>query len=105
VIDVTAMDFEDHFDLIICLYVLEHVYDVNTAAQNLHHALRSGGRLVVSVPHVYPYHDEPIDYWRFTEHSLRRLLAGFEQVTVRAKGMRRFPKGLFAIATKGTGPT
>ena len=102
VVDVTSMEFEDRFDLIICLYVLEHVYDVHSAAARLHRALRPGGRLVLAVPHVYPYHDEPIDFWRFTEHSLRRLLERFDQVTVQAKGMRRFPKGLYVIATKAT---
>ena len=105
VVDVTSMDLEDRFDLIICLYVLEHVYDVSAAAENLHRALRPGGRLLLAVPHLYPYHDEPIDFWRFTEHSLRRLLERFDRVTVKAKGMRRFPRGLYVIATKGPGPT
>ena len=82
------------------MYVLEHVYDVAAAVDGLRRALRPGGRVVMAVPHMYPYHDEPIDFWRFTEHSLRRLCAPFSSVELRHKGVRRFPKGLLAVATK-----
>jgi len=100
VVDVTDMVEEEEFDLILCMYVLEHVFDVGAAVENMRRALKPGGRLVISVPHVYPYHDEPIDFWRFTEHSLRRLCAPFSSVEVTHKGMRRFPKALLAVATK-----
>jgi SAM-dependent methyltransferase len=100
VVDITDMSIDEEFDLILCMYVLEHVYDVFSAVDNMRRALRPGGRLVIAVPHVYPYHDEPIDFWRFTEHSLQRLCAAFSSVEVAHKGMRRFPKGLLVIATR-----
>lgn len=100
VVDVTTMAFEDEFDLIICLYVLEHVFDISAAVRNMHRALRPGGRAVIAVPHVYPYHDEPIDFWRLTEHSLRMLLAAHSDVEIRHAGPRRMPKALLAIARK-----
>jgi 2-polyprenyl-3-methyl-5-hydroxy-6-metoxy-1,4-benzoquinol methylase len=100
VIDVTDMRVDEEFDLILCMYVLEHVYDVPAAVDGLRRALRPGGRVVMAVPHIFPYHDEPIDFWRFTEHSLRRLCEPFSSVELRHKGMRRFPKGLLAVATK-----
>ena len=99
-VDITDMSIDQEFDLIICMNVLEHVFDVHTAAENLRKALRPGGRLLVAVPHLYPYHDEPIDFWRFTQHSLRELFRGYTSVDVRWKGFRRFPKGLLAIATR-----
>jgi hypothetical protein len=52
------------------------------------------------VPHLYPYHDEPGDFWRFTEHSLRRLLEPFESVEIRSRGPRRLPQALIAFARK-----
>jgi len=100
VVDVTAMDLDAEFDLVICLYVLEHVYDVPAAVANLHRALRPGGRLLVAVPHVYPYHDEPGDFWRFTEHAIRRLFEEFTDVEIHHRGVRRLPKGLYVIATR-----
>jgi SAM-dependent methyltransferase len=100
VVDVTTMTIEDRYDLVLCLYVLEHVYDVEAAVANIHRALRPAGRVAVAVPHLYPYHDEPIDFWRFTEYSLRRLFSSYASVTVQHRGPRRLPKGLFVLATK-----
>jgi len=99
-VDVTDMDFDQEFDAILCMYVLEHVFDVGAAVRNMRKALRPGGTLLVAVPHIYPYHDEPIDFWRFTEYSLRQLCRDFSEVDVRRKGIRRFPKALLAVATR-----
>jgi SAM-dependent methyltransferase len=100
VVDVTDMAIDQEFDVILCMYVLEHVFDVHAAVANMRIALKPGGKLLVAVPHVYPYHDEPIDFWRFTEHSLRELCRDFSTVDIRRKGVRRFPKALLAIATR-----
>jgi SAM-dependent methyltransferase len=97
------MDFEEAFDMILCLYVLEHVYELEDAVRGIHRALKPGGTAVIAVPHLYPYHDEPHDYWRFTEHSLRRLLAPFGALEVRRRGPRRLPLALLAVARKQDG--
>jgi SAM-dependent methyltransferase len=100
VVDVTDMSIDQEFDAILCLYVLEHVFDVRAAVDNMRKALRPGGKVFIAVPHVYPYHDEPIDFWRFTEYSLRELCRDFSAVEIRHKGIRRFPKGLLVVATR-----
>lgn len=100
VIDVTTMDIDEEFDLILCLNVLEHVYDVQAAVARLHRALTPGGRLVVMVPGYYPLHDEPHDYWRFTEHSLRRMLGHFRSTAVVVHGPRRYPLGYWVEAIR-----
>jgi SAM-dependent methyltransferase len=100
IVDVTSMDFEDEFDVILCLFVLEHVFDFKSAVEHMHRALRPGGRVLIAVPHLYPYHDEPIDFWRFTEYSLRTLLDRFSDVDLKARGMRKFPLAFFVVATK-----
>jgi SAM-dependent methyltransferase len=48
--DVTKLDFEDAFDLVVSVDNLEHVEDDVEAMRTLLHALRPGGRLVVHVP-------------------------------------------------------
>jgi SAM-dependent methyltransferase len=48
--DVTKLDFEDEFDLVVSVDNLEHVEDDVEAMRTLLHALRPGGRLVVHVP-------------------------------------------------------
>lgn len=100
VVDITTMDFQDEFDAILCLSVLEHVERFWEAVPRMRRALRPGGRLVLSVPMSFPYHDEPADYWRFTEHGTRRLLQDFSEVTIRHRGARRLPFAVFAVAVK-----
>lgn len=100
IVDITSSELENAFDMIICLYVLEHIYDVHRAVEGMHRALVPGGTAVIVVPHVYPYHDEPTDYWRFTEHALRSLLDSFSSVEIKHRGPRRMPLALFALATK-----
>jgi SAM-dependent methyltransferase len=100
VVDVTDMSIDQEFDVVLCMYVLEHVFDLRAAVENMRRALRPGGKVLIAVPHLYPYHDEPIDFWRFTEHSLRELCRDFSTVDIQRKGMRRFPKALLVIATR-----
>jgi SAM-dependent methyltransferase len=100
IVDITDMSMDQEFDVILCMNVLEHVFDVQKAVDNLRKALRPGGKLMIAVPFLYPYHDEPVDFWRLTEHSLRELCRDFSSVEIRHKGMRRFPRGLLAIATR-----
>ena len=80
--------------------MLEHVYNFEAAVDRIHRALKPGGRAVIVVPVFYPYHDEPYDYWRFTEHALRRLLAAFSSLDLRWRGLRQAPFAYFALATK-----
>jgi SAM-dependent methyltransferase len=100
VVDVTTMSFENEWDLILCVSVVEHVPDFRAAAARIHRALRPGGRAVVVAPMCFPYHDEPHDYWRFTVHGVRHMLADFEGVDVRSRGPRRLPFTTLAIARK-----
>lgn len=48
--DVTKLDFEDEFDLVVSVDNFEHVEDDIEAMRTLLHALRPGGRLVAHVP-------------------------------------------------------
>lgn len=91
IVDVTTMDFKEEFDIILCMNVLEHVYDYPKAVENLYNALKTNGQLVVFVPVMYPLHDEPHDYWRFTEHSLRKIFVNFSKIKLEKSGIREFP--------------
>ena len=69
----------------------EHIFDINSAIQNLSYLLKDRGHLVVSVPFIYPLHDESKDYWRFTEHALKKLFSDFKILTIKRTGIRQFP--------------
>lgn len=100
IVDVTKIKMANEYDIIMCLNVLEHVYEFQKAINNMHKALKSKGSLIIVVPAFYPLHDEPHDYWRFTEHALRRMLKDFSSVAIEHKGVREFPTGYYIIAKK-----
>ena len=100
IIDVTKMKNKGEFDMILCLNVLEHVFGFEKAMENMHRALKKNGTLVFFVPGFYPLHDEPYDYWRFTEHSIRKLFQRFRNVRIRHSGIRQYPFAYYAEAVK-----
>lgn len=64
--DIMEPDFAERVrtlepDAIICGSVLEQVSDHNRFAQALETLLKAGALLIVSVPHSFPYHEDPID--------------------------------------------
>lgn len=61
------------FDQIVCSEVLEHLPYPKQAVQEMARVLSENGRLVLSVPFVYPIHEAPHDYHRFTVYGLQRL--------------------------------
>ena len=68
--------------------VLEHVRDADLAVAEMARVLRPGGHLLVTVPFLYPMHEPPFDFRRFTHFGLIDVLerSGFEVLDVDAKG-------------------
>ena len=52
------------FASIICLNVLEHVFDPVQTLRNLVSVLRPGGTCTIIAPSVWPLHECPLDCWR-----------------------------------------
>lgn len=100
IVDVTKMKYKNEFDIVMCLNVLEHVYEFQKAVTNIHAALKKGGTAVIAVPVMYPLHDEPGDYWRFTEHTLHKLFSDFKIVNFSYNGKREFPYTYYFEAKK-----
>lgn len=59
---------------IVMLEVLEHLRFPQAAFQELARVLRPQGMLLMTVPFLYPVHDAPHDYQRYTSHGLSREL-------------------------------
>jgi SAM-dependent methyltransferase len=77
------------FDCIVCTQVLLLVPDPFAAAAEIYRVLTPGGLLLMTVPRVSltaPRNGFPGDYWRFTEDSLRLLLAPFSEVSISIHG-------------------
>jgi SAM-dependent methyltransferase len=65
------------FDVVLCTEVLEHLVDPRRAIGEMHRVLRGGGTLLLTTRFLFPIHDSPGDYYRFTRFGLEHLLMGF----------------------------
>ncbi|WP_082647704.1 class I SAM-dependent methyltransferase [Lysobacter antibioticus] len=71
--DAANLPFADGtFDAVICLEVLEHVRNPQGVLDEIGRVLRADGVVWLSMPFLYPIHDAPHDYQRFTVHGLKR---------------------------------
>jgi SAM-dependent methyltransferase len=61
-------------DTVVLFDVLEHLAEPEAAMTEAARVLRPGGKCLLRVPFLYPLHDEPHDYQRWTRHGLLRLL-------------------------------
>lgn len=85
--DGASLPFRDAcFDGVFCLEVLEHVPEPESVLKEITRVLKPGGYAWISMPFLYPLHDAPFDFQRFTEYGLRHSTrrAGLE-----IKGMRK----------------
>ena len=89
-----------------CFNVLELLQFPKIAVQEIHRVLNKTGYLVGYVPFLYPIHNQPVDYWRFSNKSLYQILSigGFENIIIEPLGGRFIvmydiilPKKLFFI--------
>jgi len=72
---------DSYFDYVLCFEVAEYWWNPFQALRNLNWLLKTGGKLYMSVPFVYPVHNpKHNDYLRYTDMGITKLLeeAGFE---------------------------
>ena len=67
----------DTFDVVLCTEVLEHLPEPQRAIDEMFRVLRPGGTLLLTTRFLFPIHDAPHDYFRFTKYGLRYLLRRF----------------------------
>jgi SAM-dependent methyltransferase len=92
--DLGRLPFPDaSFDWAICTETLEHLARPREALNEIRRILRPGGGIAISVPFLQPLHQEPHDYFRYTPHGLRAMLAdaGFGSIQIETSG------GYFAL--------
>ncbi len=64
---------ENEFDTILATDVLEHLENPLDAWIEMKRVLRPNGKIIIGVPFLYWIHEEPHDYFRFTEYQLRKI--------------------------------
>lgn len=89
------------FDTVLCSDVLEHIAEPSPFLRETARVLKPGGTLLLMVPFFYWLHEQPHDYYRYTEFALRRLCerAGFAIQLIEAYG--GYPDVLVDLLCKG----
>ncbi|MFN9645517.1 MAG: class I SAM-dependent methyltransferase [Cyanobacteriota bacterium] len=65
----------DQFAAILCSEVLEHSFLPERLLSECHRVLRPGGALLLTMPFLWPEHEQPWDSQRFTHFGLQQRLA------------------------------
>ena len=68
---------DESFDVVVCTEVLEHLHTPAEAIAAMRRILKPGGLLLLTTRFIFPLHDVPGDYYRYTEYGLRHLLKDF----------------------------
>ncbi len=83
VADMEHLPFRDgSLDMVISECALEHVPAAPQAIVEITRVVKPGGFVYVVVPFLYPYHESPNDYFRWTKSGLIQQFSNFEQVAV-----------------------
>lgn len=80
---------EGSVDAILCLSVLEHLHNPQTAVNEIYRILKKGGKFLGYTHFIYPYHARKgiySDYFRFTDEGLLYLFNKFSKVELKKDG-------------------
>ncbi len=81
--DAHELPFENEtFDQILCTEVLEHLHTPEQAIKEMHRVLKTGGTLLLTTRFIFPLHDTPNDYYRYTKYGLRHLFRNWEVIDI-----------------------
>ena len=76
---------DESFDAIICKAVLQHVPEPQKAVKEIYRVLRKGGKCLVYVPFLYPYHGKKgvcKDYYHYTHDGIEYLFRDFNSIEI-----------------------
>lgn len=94
------------FDTILCTDVIEHLRHPGGLFMDASRMLKSGGHLILGTPYLYPLHEMPHDYFRFSASALE-VMAGdarLEVVELRPYGSYRQVLGVMLAKKLGRVP-
>ncbi|MEM9953883.1 MAG: class I SAM-dependent methyltransferase [Chloroflexota bacterium] len=81
--DAHRMPFiDEQFDCVLAIEVLEHCHTPQQVIDECYRMLKPNGTLILTTRFIFPLHDAPHDYFRFTKYGLRHLCRAFSQVTI-----------------------
>lgn len=76
------------FDAVFSSEVMEHIFNPYEILPEINRVMKPGARLLLTCPFVWPEHEVPVDYARYTGFALQHLLEqnGFRVLTLDKSG-------------------
>lgn len=75
VCDLSNIPVEDNrYDMVLFTQVMEHLPDPLLVLKELHRVLKPSGKLWLSAPFNYEEHEQPYDFYRYTQFGFNHLL-------------------------------
>jgi len=87
--DGKTIPFPDNtFDSVLSTEVFEHIFNLTEILEEIHRVMKPGAKLLFTCPFVWPLHEKPIDFARYTPFALRHMLekAGFRVLSMDKSG-------------------
>jgi ubiquinone/menaquinone biosynthesis C-methylase UbiE len=77
------------FSTVICAELLEHVPDPRSVLTEVYRVLVPSGKLLITVPFLYPIHADPYDFGRYTDFYWLKTLEeiGFSHIEIEKQGL------------------
>jgi len=73
--DADLLPFKDKtFGVVLATELLEHLKEPQRALNEMKRVLWEGGKLILTTRFIFPLHDTPHDYYRYTKYGLKYLL-------------------------------
>lgn len=84
VADAHSLPFRrDAFSFVLCTEMLEHARDPQRVIDEMRRVLLPEGKLLLTTRFLFPIHEAPTDYFRFTKYGLRELFRQWTEVEIR----------------------
>lgn len=81
--DAHALPFADgSFERVVCIEVLEHCHTPQRVLDEIHRVLKPNGQVILTTRFVFPLHDVPHDYFRYTKYGLQHLCRAFSKIEI-----------------------
>ncbi|MBX4199193.1 methyltransferase domain-containing protein [Candidatus Parcubacteria bacterium] len=85
---------DSSYDIALAGELMEHVPNPSLVLKEAYRLLKPGGKLLITVPFLYPVHADPFDYGRYTDYYWQRASdsTGFKSIHIERQG------AVFAVA-------
>ncbi|OGD63375.1 hypothetical protein A2160_02735 [Candidatus Beckwithbacteria bacterium RBG_13_42_9] len=84
--DAQSLPFQPgSFSVILCTEVLEHCHSPQRLIDECYRVLKKDGKLILTTRFIFPIHDAPNDFFRFTKYGLKYLCRDFSKSKIKAE--------------------